>query len=1075
VAVYNLESLKKIHDGTLKPARRRDIRAGLPFFTQYVRHDQPEVMAAFLEEILIDARQAGGVQAEREAYWRTIKQIGDQANWARAVKTENWILDRHLGETLRFPFHAQEDVQVREKEIRADMERRGTDKSDIPELGGKSELASNIQFFFRYAAVRLDRDSALKAAKVLARHFGDLEEPQGILPDLDNTVDWLPDTAGAEKFSRLLDICREADDILGFTGTPEEIIKRGFLAAQGNDVHPEVQKFFSDRAKNLSIQDKKEILEDHMSMFKRSRDENLSDFSGDHSFGWKQAFFILEGEELDRLLTEVKRWDVAHRTSRFRSLFFKRSLEPFLSYGERTSGKGVLDDYLIERHFAPTFAWSEIKRRLEMLMPYAGRDMKAITFDEQPYLVAALSRALSLGHPEDLKDVLEYCRSLSPKEREKRKFTGDLPHALSYRAISRHPEILRELRGALSGDEESLGIIENILTFVRPGSDPDDFHRAKCSYLYRGKAMARDKIMSGLGEALYLMDSVTKTAQPEHKKWLISSLFLQGRGKRNTMTTILQSRDAGALALWVDAYYAAGAPKKIDPHGSSFLDEVFENLITQTQTYEDLSLPTEFLKFVKRRDPEHFKKFLSEIYEQAGSGWRIANVFLAHSFFDDLSAEERKQFDTPVHNLLKKKMKEVLSGDLWQIVATCQKEISPERAESENRFNQELYEDLLPLLKMVQDKEGNHAAEDNAKKLAWTFPTFHKADSFVRRHAQPGRQPLHDLCLFQPPVWSQDRDIWSNLAVRYGQAVTKYFGLAGKIEEYIARLNEKRVRIDRDILGKPEKEIGNRELDLWRFTPAMIRAVACKVGYDRALENKKAADFCLNLGVSERHFNETLDLLAEFEKAAKKVKDKTPFIDIDGKKLGLDGYRMTKVPKGDIRNLWIGKMVNCCNHLEDAGRDMALAQFARPRNALYVITDRRGRPVAKLSGWLSDKGNLVFNAWERLSEEQDYLMVRFVQAAGIEVLKTHQKISYVMLGAGPLKKEAVPFSSASIPETPAKGAGSTFDSAKQFEVANCYRLKEAEHRLEREIANAPQRGEVRVKMTLDERRNGFGW
>jgi hypothetical protein len=93
VAVYNLESLKKIHDGTLNPARRRDIRAGLPFFTQYVRHDQPEVMAAFLEEILIDARQAGGVQAEREVYWRTIKQIGDQANWAgrSKPKTGFWI------------------------------------------------------------------------------------------------------------------------------------------------------------------------------------------------------------------------------------------------------------------------------------------------------------------------------------------------------------------------------------------------------------------------------------------------------------------------------------------------------------------------------------------------------------------------------------------------------------------------------------------------------------------------------------------------------------------------------------------------------------------------------------------------------------------------------------------------------------------------------------------------------------------------------------------------------------------------------------------------------------------------
>jgi hypothetical protein len=1070
VAVYHLEILKKIHGGALNPARWRDIRAALPFFTQYVRNDQPEVMAVFLEEILAQARASGGTEAEREAYWRTIKQIGDQANWARAVKTENWILYRHLGKTLRFPFHSQEAVHAREKEIRADMERRGTDKSDIPELGGKSELASNIGFFFRYAAVRLDRGSALKAAKVLARHFGALTKPDDVLPHLDDTVDWLTSSAGAEKFSRLLDICREADDILGFTGTPEEIIKRGFLAAQGDDVHSEVQKFFSDRAKNLSAEDKEEILADHISVFNREEKDNLSDFGGPYSLGWRDAFFVLESEELDRLLTEVKRWDALHETNLFTPLFFKRALEPFLGYGERRLGKGVFTDDPIEMAFSPTLAWPEVKRRLDMLMPYAGRDMKPITFDEQPYLVAALSRALSLGHPEDLKDVLGYCRSLSPKEREKRKFTGDLPHALSYSAISRHPEILRELQGVLSGGEESLGIVENILTFVRPGSDYDDFHRAKCSYLYRGKAMARDEILSGLGEALYLMDSVTKTAPPEHKKWLISSMFLQGRGKRNTTATIIQSRNAEALALWVDAYYAAGSPKKIDPHGRGFLGEIFENLLMQTQTYEDMSLPIEFLNLVKRRDPSSFKEFLSEIYEQAGSGWRMANVFLAHSFFEDLSAEERKKFETPVHNLLKKKIKEGLSGDLRQIVMECQKEIFPESAESEREFNQELYAELLPLFEMIQDREGNHAADDNAKKLAWTFPTFHKADSFVRRHVQPGRQPLHDLCLFQAPHTSQDRDVWANLAVRYGQAVTKYFGLAGKIEEYIACLNERRVRIDRDILDKPEKEIGNRALDLRRFTPAMIRAVACKVGYERASENKKAADFCLNLGVSERRFNETLDLLTEFERASKKGKDKTPPLDIDGKKLGLDGYRMTKVPKGDIRNLWIGKMVNCCNHLEDAGRDMALAQFKDSHNALYVIADRRGRPVAKLSGWLSDKGNLVFNAWERLSEEQDYLMVRFVQAAGIEILKAAPKMSRVMLGAGPLKKEAVPFDSTTIPEAPAKGVGRTLDSDQQFEVANRYRLQEAAHRLTREIANAPERGEVRVKMTPAERR-----
>jgi hypothetical protein len=258
------------------------------------------------------------------------------------------------------------------------------------------------------------------------------------------------------------------------------------------------------------------------------------------------------------------------------------------------------------------------------------------------------------------------------------------------------------------------------------------------------------------------------------------------------------------------------------------------------------------------------------------------------------------------------------------------------------------------------------------------------------------------------------------------------------------------------------------------MSPGVIRAIANRVGYERAAENKFVADFCLDLGVDEYHFNETLDLVQEFKAAGKRVTDRMPNITIDGATLGLGGHKLSKIPKCHLLNLWIGKVVKCCNTLDDMGKDMARAQFNEADNGLYVITNRHDHPIAKLSGWLSQKGNFVFNAWERKGDEQDFLMTRFVLASAIQILEQNPKMSRVTMGAGPLKIDLLPFKRAADPERSPDNVGRTQDSDNQIVIAEQRSLSAARKLLADQIAISTKRGEVRIKMTREERLNLHG-
>lgn len=711
--------------------------------------------------------------------------------------------------------------------------------------------------------------------------------------------------------------------------------------------------------------------------------------------------------------------------------------------------------------------------------------MHEVDYEQNDYIYAAMIRAVRFGHASDLLETMYYCKSLSYSEQEERNFEDGYPAGFpdahySFERISRAPEIIDILIKHFSVFKwtESQGYdgctLSKVLSLVSKESDQDSFNHAAASYVSRGQAMPLDEISAYYDQVFPFMAKVLGTVDAETRASVIDDVFFSGYKSPlvKSLEALLENRDHKGHAQWVDAIYAYTDLKDAQTIINSQLDAA----LRQNSNLRGLRFTADFLRQVKGLDQALYDDKLKAVKNNRFSRDN-GEAALLLTLLDE-PIPDKWQIIPAVKAVPAILARATPAEDhIATLAKLCLQEMGDTLGSARPRLNSTVYAQLKPLLKMTAAIEGNgdadaqdNLSEGQAYKLATLFGTLRKADSFIRHHAQPGRQPVHDVCLFNLPYeghWTPD--IWGNLAIRYGHAVTKYLGFAPKVEDFVHDLNRRRRAINLDRLGKTGAGINDRTLRLPELKPAMLRAIVNRIGYARSRENKQAADLCLRLGVEASYFNKTLDLLTTFEKAAKKPRDRMPTITIDGKDLGLEGHKFSRVARGDVLNLWIGKVVNCCNHLAGEGSQMARAQFEGSTNALYIIRDSRNRPEAKLSGWLSTQSTIVFNAWERLSAEQDFLMTRFVMAAGIEILKKYPRIREVRLGAGPINKAAVPFAFAEDTHTPISKDAWTGDSHTQFVIASRGRLPQARAMLAGEVKRLMGAEKVRIKMTYEER------
>jgi hypothetical protein len=349
-------------------------------------------------------------------------------------------------------------------------------------------------------------------------------------------------------------------------------------------------------------------------------------------------------------------------------------------------------------------------------------------------------------------------------------------------------------------------------------------------------------------------------------------------------------------------------------------------------------------------------------------------------------------------------------------------------------FSLESYRKLLPLMQTVVKLEGNlddNAAELSTYKLATFFKSPQKTEEYLNKFAnRETNLPIHDALLFElPKEGHYDLESWQQFAMRNGMGprALKLVGAAPKIEMAFA--------------GRPSSEWSNKEKSRFRaLSMEQLYDIARNVSYDRAKENPALASLCIELGVEEKTFNKTLKI---YNKPP--PEKTTPDIHIDGNELGFPGFHFDRVKAEHPWNAFIGKMVNCCNYIGGFTEKMAIAQIQHPDCSLYVLTNKEGEPIAKCTGWMSEKGNLVFNAWERLSASYDKMCEPFLLAAAKQAMGQNENIQRVTLGTN---KANAGFALVSDNEKPTSPENASADASLQYEVAVRERLKLVDTKLE---------------------------
>jgi hypothetical protein len=209
-------------------------------------------------------------------------------------------------------------------------------------------------------------------------------------------------------------------------------------------------------------------------------------------------------------------------------------------------------------------------------------------------------------------------------------------------------------------------------------------------------------------------------------------------------------------------------------------------------------------------------------------------------------------------------------------------------------------------------------------------------------------QPLHDLAQFQwPKNHNWNRRKWADFAIKYGTAGAQYFRLADK-------------------LGDPT-------------TPKALAAKAALLTYDRAKENPVLARLCHSLNVDEKTFEKALEMTPKAAKTSL-----LPDVTIEH-----NGLRLTRLPPGDIRGLFLGEFTHCCQHLGGVGAECAVYGFTRKESGFYIVQNANDEIVGQTWATLTKKG-LLLDSLETLGNrvsKKDWkiLIGKLRDAAGVSL------------------------------------------------------------------------------------------
>jgi hypothetical protein len=247
---------------------------------------------------------------------------------------------------------------------------------------------------------------------------------------------------------------------------------------------------------------------------------------------------------------------------------------------------------------------------------------------------------------------------------------------------------------------------------------------------------------------------------------------------------------------------------------------------------------------------------------------------------------------------------------------------------------------------------------------------FINIEKYINKYVNPqSNQPVHDLCQFKLPQLGHDKywdkSFWRNIALRLGPSGLKYIAFAVELEKHEPfRLYKKIYTSD-----SSNKLICDR-----------LRDFACIVGYKRHGENKKFSHLCMLNGISIEGFEKGVSILASIDtNLYYKKNDLIPDITIKGDELieADSAYVFRKMSIVELKSglgLILGKIVNCCQHIDGEGSSCAIYGTLSNKSGFYLL-EHQNRIIGQSWVWVDENsGTLCFDSWEASRQDAKQLL-----------------------------------------------------------------------------------------------------
>jgi hypothetical protein len=212
---------------------------------------------------------------------------------------------------------------------------------------------------------------------------------------------------------------------------------------------------------------------------------------------------------------------------------------------------------------------------------------------------------------------------------------------------------------------------------------------------------------------------------------------------------------------------------------------------------------------------------------------------------------------------------------------------------------------------------------------------------YFSKWAQFGQQPLHDIVqMISLPAGKGRFNAadWGDAIVACGPAMARLAKFADK-------------------LPSPMKSSDGKS-----WSAANTRAAVAMFAFNDAAKCPRLAGVCMELAVDEEAFSKALKLVLKKTPATKNIPDVT----IDGSRFGMEGATLRRLAANDVRGLFLGEIVNCCQSIGGFGEKCAQHGYTSQDGGFYVVETAKGEIIGEAWAWRGQKDEMCLDSLETL-------------------------------------------------------------------------------------------------------------